>query len=176
MIRRDLLTATIACCTAAVGLDARATPPALTQTLDFGDWSFALPADWKPASSGIDGVTYLESANGARGCYIKAMRFAPSPHRTAAEQAAHVQSIEKQSMTTGEQDQWRVVAERSIPEGASLRSELDLFSKARGYRVLSVVLTTESDFVQLTLHDYDCHDYSASVEFFAPIAASLHRR
>jgi hypothetical protein len=152
-----------------------------TQSIEFAAWQLSLPADWtrsqswmRPGSQ-IEGGMWMASAERTRRLSLQAYEYKISRDPPQM-RAAIAQSMAKKAATDGAEHLWRVMGERARNEGAAVRSELDLLNKTNGVRVLNVVLATDRDVVELCLHDNHCVDYSKSAAFFAPIAASLHRR
>lgn len=58
-------------------------------------------------------------------------------------------------------------------EGELARSSLDLFDQSANCRVLSLVLASTDDAVQVSVHDYWCEDYAESQSAFASLEASM---
>jgi hypothetical protein len=150
-------------------------PSADMLVMELGSWRFSLPRDWALDKKHAPGVPYFESADGSKGCYVKEI----GGHRdsgSAAKLAADVQRIQRKSLEAVAGHKWRIMADESSSTADGTLAVLDLFDSEHSYRVLSKVIAGKDGAVQLTLHDYDCKDYAASVKFFAPIAASLGAR
>lgn len=147
-----------------------------TNQVELGIWTFILPSHWALDKKRLPDAPYFESSDGSKGCYVKSLSFSPPPHRTAPQIAAHIQRVHRQAFEDDPKSKWRVMREESSSKGETAHSILDLFDKANSYRVLSKVLARGERAVQLTLHDYSCEDYAASVRFFSSIAESLRAR
>lgn len=140
--------------------------------IELGSWRLSLPRDWALDKKHAPGVPYFESADGSKGCYVKEIEGHRSSD-SAAKLAADIQRIQRQSLEAVAGRKWRVMADESSSTADGTLAVLDLFDSEHSYRVLSKVIAGKDRAVQLTLHDYDCKDYAASVKFFAPIVASL---
>ena len=141
------------------------------KTIDVGPWSFRAPSDWRQVES-VNGIPYLESKDGTKGCYIKALTFGqtyPSPTNAAA----YLQGVHERNYFADSKAKWEVKQRSASTAGATASSILDLLDAASNYRVLSVVVAATDVAVQLTLHDYACEDYDASAQSFEPIATSI---
>jgi hypothetical protein len=153
-----------------------ASPTSDSVQLEIGPWAFSLPAGWVLNRKHEPDVPYFESSDGSKGCYVKSLRFNQPPPRTPMEIAAYIQRIHKQSFEKDTKAKWRVIRDEIESKNSVVYASLDLFDRPRKYHVLSKVLVLGEQAVQLTLHDYNCEDYDASVLYFSVISASLHAR
>lgn len=136
-----------------------------------GLYEFELPDEWEQQEQG-SGVPYFETQDGTKGCYIKGISFG-QPQASHEAAAQYLQQVHERNIFADLKANW-TVAERFGAETANgFLARLDLLDRTSTYRVLSVVLANQSEALQVTLHDYDCQDYEASLQAFAAIAASL---
>lgn len=138
-----------------------------------GNWEFELHEDWE-LQEPRSGVPYLETPDGTKGCYIKGITFG-QPQSSAEVEAQYLQEAHESSFLADPEAKWIAVERNGSPAGQDFLSTLDLYDQGSNYRVLSVVLAATGEALQVTLHDYCCQDYKASVRGFAPIASSLRR-
>ena len=141
------------------------------QIATIGPWEFEMPENWrhKPNESSD---SYFENQEGTKGLYVKAIRV-PEPEPSATQLAEHIQSVHQTGFSEGTTNAWEVVNRQVITEGALARSSLDLLDAAANYRVLSLVLATASEAIQVSIHDYLCEDYESSRGEFAGLEASI---
>jgi hypothetical protein len=136
-------------------------------TARIGPWEFSIPEDWVAKES-----TYLESRDGAVGCYVK--RIGASMRKTTARDfAEEIQAIHEASFRKATQRDWRLMARTGAPSGPFFKSRLDMLDEANKYRVLSLVLASADDALQVTIHNYLCEDYSANRDAYLPVEQSL---
>ncbi len=140
-------------------------------TIAVGPWEFEAPIDWKLQENSTT-VPYMEAPDGTRGCYIKALTFGQT-RKSAVEAADYLQEVHERNFLKDPEANWKTVERVSSHLGQTARPVLDLLDETSNYRVLSVVLATEREALQVTVHDYDCKDYGSSKRLLAPIAESL---
>ncbi len=138
----------------------------------FGAWQFDVPVNWKAPAGGDQG--YLESSDGSVGCYIQSI-VPPETAGTAAELAAAILAIHESSMRTAMKRDWKVASKASQSAGGYCRARVDLFDQASKYRIVSFVLASPSDALQVTVHNYYCEDYSANRDAYRGTELSLRR-
>jgi hypothetical protein len=144
---------------------------AAMNTIDVGPWSFRAPSDWRQVES-VNGIPYLESKDGTKGCYIKALTFGRT-YGSATDAAAYLQGVHERNFFADPKAKWEVKQRSASTADATATSILDLLDASSNYRVLSVVVAATDAAVQVTLHDYACEDYQASVQAFEPVATSI---
>ena len=144
--------------------------------IDIDTWTLALPKDWVLDKKESIGIPYFESTDGTKGSYIKSLRLPPTNKLTPAEAAMNIQRVHRQSFEKDPKSSWRVMRDENLNHEALAASLLDLFDKKNNYRVVSKVLVSGEVAVQLTLHDYYCQDYEASVRLLSPVIESLRPR
>lgn len=146
-----------------------------TVAIDFGSWTFSLPQDWALDKKHEPGVPFFESADRSKGCYVKLITRKTSG--STADFAADIQRVHRETLESLPGRSWRIMSnESSSTADAATLATLDMFDSEHSYRVLSKVIANRDAAVQLTLHDYDCKDYAASLQSFASIADSLRPR
>lgn len=143
--------------------------------LEIGGWLFQLPGDWLPDQHHHPVVPYFESSDGSKGCYVTTLALKPL-YRTAAEIAECIQRSHRRSLEMQANAQWHLMHESQSATNEIAHSTLDLFDWKKRYRVLNKVIARTDRAVQLTLHDYCCKNYSASVQCFEHIAESVRAR
>ena len=140
--------------------------------VSIGPWSLEIPASWKSVER-KSGIPYVESPDGGKGCYIKAITF-PETRQSAEEAAAYLQDGHERGYLRDVQAKWKAMDRSTRQVGAIAYSTLDLFDQSKSYRVLSLVAATRKVALQLTLHDYDCRNYDATAAAFVSILNSVH--
>ena len=143
--------------------------------IEVGIWAFTLPSDWAPKPN-PEGTAYFEPPDGSKGCYVKSLKFKESSFPSPVQIAAHIQKTHRHAFEQTAKGKWRVANEVKKSARLTHRSTLDMLDRVAGYRVLSEVLAYNNSAIHLTLHDYLCDDYAASVRYFLPIAESLRVR
>ena len=138
---------------------------------EIGRWEFFIPDEW-PSKDPEPGVSYFESLDGRMGLYAKSIH-PTRPESTARDLAKDVQHSHFSGYNSDADMEWHVMEDTFQNEGDIVRSTLELWDESRCYRVLSLVLATASDAVQVTLHDYDCDEYIAENLPFNRIQNSL---
>lgn len=146
------------------------------QKVEFGDWLFELPADWKYSHASKQGVTFFESADGNKGLGLKLVKPADDDARTPEQRATALLVGVRDTLMRPDPSRWRVVSTHSGVQQGAYRTEVDLFNDQEHWRILAVVMANLSEAVNMDLHDTVCTDHAASVEYFAPIAGSLRHR
>ncbi|WP_370601416.1 hypothetical protein [Pseudomonas nitroreducens] len=139
--------------------------------IGIGRWEFELPEEWEQQEQ-ESGVPYFETQDGTKGCYIKGISFG-QPQASYEAAAQYLQQVHERNILADPKAYWTVVERFGAETANGFLARLDLLDKTRAYRVLSVVLANRSEALQVTLHDYDCQDYEASLQAFAAIADSL---
>ena len=109
---------------------------AAMNTIDVGPWSFRAPSDWRQAEV-VHGIPYLESKDGTKGCYIKALTFGRT-YRSATDAAAYVQGVHERNYFADSKAKWEVKQRSASTAGATASSILDLLDASSNYRVLSL--------------------------------------
>ena len=138
-----------------------------------GIWEFELPEDWDQQEC-RSGVPYFEARDGTKGCYIKGVSFG-RPQTSPESAAKYLQQVQERPFLADPKACWTVKERFGTETADGFHSTLDLLDISACYRVLSVVLANQSEALQVSLHDYDCHDYEMSLHAFSAIAASLRR-
>jgi len=140
-------------------------------SIDAGPWSFELPVDWHPVQTEVK-VPYFESRDGAKGCYAKAITF-PDARPSSREAADYLQSTHQQSYAGNASYKWETKRNNQGETGLVATSAVDIFDQRKRYRILTCVFSTPKVALVLTLHDYDCENYSTSLSYFTPIEQSV---
>jgi len=143
------------------------------QIARIGPWEFEMPDGWAHKPNDASN-SYFENDEGTRGLYVKAIELA-APKASAAEFAEHIQDIHWRSFTEEPGKTWRIAEQRKASEGELARSALDIHDAAANYRILSLVLASAVDAIQVTVHDYWCEDYGRTRADFARLEASIVR-
>jgi hypothetical protein len=138
---------------------------------EIGRWEFFIPDEWH-SKDPEPTVSYFESPDGCMGLYAKSIR-PKQPESTPLDLAEDVQNSHFSGYNSDDEVEWRIMERTFVSEGDNVLSALDLWDQARSYRVLSLVLATASDAVQVTLHDYDCVEHGAENLSFARVRDSL---
>lgn len=132
-----------------------------------GQWRLTMPAGWAQQRTG-NGADYFESADGTKGIYVSLWsREAPTPAESMAvfEQSARAMLAGMEGYTWAIRDEARHTAPYSW--------KLDAHDEAKRYRIVNVVVCVAPLLLNASFHDYDCHDYAQSRDYFAPIISSL---
>lgn len=143
------------------------------QIAQIGPWEFEMPEGWQHKPNETSN-SYFESEDGTSGMYVKSIALS-EPKPTPAHLARYVQDIHFSGFTEGTTNSWEVVEQRMSTEGGLARSALDILDSSANYRVLSLVLATSTEAVQISIHDYWCEDYAASQHAYSSLEASLVR-
>jgi hypothetical protein len=146
--------------------------PAQMATAVIGSWEFDIPVDWTDKEG--TGQGYLESSDGSIGCYIKSI-IPPESKMTTRALAEDIQTIHEASFRKATKGNWRVVSRAGSDENLYFRSRLDMLDEENKYRVLSLVLASRKDALQVTIHNYFCEDYNANHDEYREIELSLRR-
>lgn len=141
-------------------------------TAVIGSWEFDIPVDWTDKEG--TGQGHLESKDGSIGCYIKSI-VPPESKLTAQALAEDIQTIHEASLRKATKGNWRVVARAGGDENQYFRSRLDMLDDERKYRVLSLVIASRKDALQVTIHNYFCEDYNANHDEYRATELSLRR-
>jgi len=143
------------------------------QIAQIGPWEFEVPEGWQHKPNETSS-SYFESEDGTSGLYVKSIALS-EPKPTSVHLARYVQDTHFNGFTEATTNSWEVVDQRLSTEGSLARSALDILDKGANYRVLSLVLATATEAVQISIHDYWCEDYAASQHAYASLEASLLR-
>jgi hypothetical protein len=138
---------------------------------EIGRWEFFIPDEWLSKDPEPD-VSYFEAPDGRMGLYAKTVR-PKRPELTSRHLAKDVQDSHLSGYSSDVEVEWEVMQSSVVDEGDLVRSILDLWDKNRCYRVVSVVLATASDALQVTFHHYDCVSYGDENLEFARVESSL---
>ncbi|MBK6471226.1 MAG: hypothetical protein IPF94_10965 [Betaproteobacteria bacterium] len=138
---------------------------------EIGRWEFVVPDDWELKDSGI-GISYIEAPDGTKGLYSKTINSDP-PKPSARCFAEYIQQAHRRGFDADPEANWSVMEDAGLQEGDLYRSRLDLWDGGANYRVLSIVLCSAWQAVQLTMHDYLCADLEASNPEFNKIECSV---
>jgi hypothetical protein len=140
-------------------------------TVNAEHWKFQLPSDWHSVQTELR-IPYLESGDGAKGCYVKEIAFREA-YQSSREAANYLQRVHEQGFKNDPQAKWKVVDRSGVTVGSIFKSRLDMFDRDKSYRILSCVYANPRMAFQLTLHDYACERYVDSVRYFALIEDSI---
>jgi hypothetical protein len=140
-------------------------------TATIGRWEFTVPEDWALKDSGLD-ISYLESSDGTMGSYQKVIKSDP-PEPTAQNLAEYIQKVHRSGFEADERAVWTVTEFSGVQQGELYWSRLDMWDESSNYRVLSLVACSSAYALHLTLHDYECSDYSEPNAAFIEIENSM---
>lgn len=144
----------------------------MSQIARIGVWHFEMPDGWKHKDN-ESSESYFEALDGSLGLYVKSIVL---PAQESAQRfAAYIQGVHLQSYTELTDSAWEVVARTSEEQGALVRSSLDLYDPEAAYRVLSIVLCSHEEAIQVTAHDYYCASYLARRNIFSSLMESVGR-
>jgi hypothetical protein len=65
------------------------------------------------------------------------------------------------------------ITDETVQAGESAVVLMDSLAKEKNYRIAGKIVASMPIVVRAAFHDYACVDHEASVEYFAPIIASL---
>jgi hypothetical protein len=146
--------------------------PVQMTTVLIGSWEFDIPVDWNDTEE--TGFGYLESSDGSIGCYIKSI--VPTESKiTARALSEDIQTIHETNLRKATKGNWQVVARNSSDDNLYFRSQLDMLDETNKYRVLSLVLASPKDALQVTIHNYLCENYTANRDEYRATELSLRR-
>lgn len=140
------------------------------QNASVGPWQFAIPDGWNPKERASS--SYFENNDGDKGLYVKSIELT-QPKRSPQELATYLQDVHERSFFEGDGTAWEVTDRKEEEDAEVFRSLLDLHDSKANYRVISFVVCTSSEGVQITVHDYWCEDYDATRQQFKDIEASI---
>ena len=146
-------------------------------TLVRGDsWTIALPEGWKAPETLENGTVYLDSFDESKGIYVTTWMLAPEDLPSSP--AAAAESFKDQDVEALQQMEgyvWELVDKRvEAPDTGVAVVIADHLAEASEYRIATKVIARLPLVVRAAFHDYNCTDYAASREFFAPLIQSLH--
>ncbi len=142
------------------------------QAIRIGPWELHIPADWSEKKN--DDAPYLESSDETVGCYLKLLKYKDSG-LPAQKISDEIQSIHEHSFRDAAKGHWQVMAQGSQRENLYVRSRLDMYNRESQYRILSLVLASDGEALQLSIHNYLCQDYARDRDTYEAIALSLRR-
>jgi hypothetical protein len=142
-------------------------------TVEGSGWQLRLPADWTSKPSTLEGVSYFESRDTTKGVYVSAWHGGPQHSDEAETLLEEFLQGERKKLLDMDGYHWTFTEERSFANDQSLAGIVDGYDSKKSYRILNKVIVNVPLIVRSSFHDYDCRDYEASKEFFAPIADSL---
>ncbi len=143
------------------------------QIARIGPWQFAMPEGLlhKP-SERFD--SYFENEERTLGLYVRDLE-ATEAKLSASQYAEYIQSVYLAAFKEDTPDAWETVDQRLSTDGELARSALDIYDRSANYRVLSLVVATNVDAVQINVHDYWCEDYQAAKSMFSSLERSIVR-
>lgn len=140
--------------------------------IGIGPWELEVPRDWNEKKS--EGPGYFESSDGTVGCYLKALTYKDS-EKSAQKIANDIQSIHERSFRNATKGHWKVMSQENQGDGLNFRSRLDMYDQENQYRVLSLVLASPNEALQVTIHNYLCVEYSSNRNAYDEVGLSLRR-
>lgn len=144
-----------------------------TQVGCIGQWEFGIPRGWSRTENESSNA-YFENEIGDKGLYVKLVQLS-EPMKSPSELAKYIQGVHLDAFTKADGELWTVVDDHGERDLALFRSVLDLYNNEANYRVLSLVVSTDIEAVQITVHDYWCEDHAASRTQFVEIERSIVR-
>ena len=146
-------------------------------TLVRGDsWTMALPEGWKAPETLENGTVYLDAFDESKGIYVTTWMLAPEDAPTTP--AAAAESFKDKDVQALEQMEgyvWELVDERvEAPDTDVAVVIADHLAEVNEYRIATKVIARLPLVVRAAFHDYNCNDYAASREYFAPLIQSLN--
>ncbi|MFZ5551356.1 MAG: hypothetical protein ACOZJX_21865 [Pseudomonadota bacterium] len=136
-----------------------------------GQWEFGIPSGWSRTEN-ESSDSYFENEEADKGLYVKLVRLS-EPKASPRDLAKYIQGVHLRAFTEKDGESWAVVGEYGENDLSLFRSVLDLYNNEASYRVLSLVVCTEREALQVTVHDYWCQDHEASRENFIEIERSI---
>jgi hypothetical protein len=138
-----------------------------------GQWEFEIPSGWSRTEN-ESSDSYFENESGDKGMYVKLVRLS-EPMASPSDLAKYVQGVHLRAFTKADGEPWTVVDDHGERDLSLFRSVLDLYNNEANYRVLSFVVSTDTEAVQITVHDYWCEDHEESRTQFFGIERSIVR-
>lgn len=136
-------------------------------------WSIALPTDWRGQGETEEGALYFESADGTKAFYVSTWDLSDAAPQTSAQVAASFKQAGLNALQEMDGYVWTTIADEMVQGETSTVVLLDSIAETKNYRIAGKVLTCLPIVVRAAFHDYACSDYEASMNYFAPIIASL---
>jgi hypothetical protein len=138
-------------------------------------WTLALPEGWKAPETLENGIVYLDSFDESKGIYVTTWMLAPEDAPTSPAAAAEsFKDRDVQALHQMEGYVWELVDERvEAPDEGVAVVIADHLAEANQYRIATKVIARPPLVVRAAFHDYNCTDYAASREHFAPLIQSL---
>ena len=145
-------------------------------TLVRGDsWTIALSEGWRAPETLENGTVYLDSFDESKGIYVTT--WVLPPEDAPATPAAAAESFKDKDVKALEQMDgyvWELVDERvEAPDTDVAVVITDHLAEVTEYRIATKVIARLPLVVRAAFHDYNCNDYAASREYFAPLIQSL---
>jgi hypothetical protein len=142
-------------------------------TIHTDTWSIALPVDWVERGETEEGALYFESADGTKGLYISTWDLEEAEPQTSLEIAESFKQAGLNSLLTMDGYSWRTITDETVQAGESAVVLIDSIAEEKNYRIAGKIVASMPIVIRAAFHDYACVDHDASVEYFAPIIASL---
>jgi hypothetical protein len=146
-------------------------------TLVRGDsWTIALPEGWKAPETLENGTVYLDSFDESKGIYVTTWTLAPEDApKSPAAAAESFKDKDVQALRQMYGYDWELVEESvEAPDTGVAVVMADHLAEANEYRIATKVIARPPLVVRAAFHDYNCTDYAASREHFAPLIKSLN--
>jgi hypothetical protein len=145
---------------------------ATVQLAKIGPWQFDMPQGWLNKAN--EDSDYFEEPGGAKGLYVKWIAL-PVPKASPQAVADYVQDVQFRSFSELSGSHWEVMERGAQEQHGLTRSVLDLYDPQASYRVVSFVACDSQQAIQISVHDYQCTDYSSTRNEFASLAASIRK-
>jgi hypothetical protein len=152
------------------GFAANATPPERYDTVVAGDWELDVPSSWK-SKVRADGMVYLESEDGSKGCYVRAVTFRIAFKNAQSAATSEIVEVERMAPPS-----WTTVSRVVMALSGKAYASLDMVDRPNNYRVLAVVLAKPESVLSVHIHDYRCENYTASKKQFDIVVESLREK
>jgi hypothetical protein len=140
-------------------------------TAEIGRWKFHVPEGWELQESGL-GISYIEAPDGTMGFYQKTIKSS-SAEPSAQSLAEYIQKVHRTGFEADERAVWTVTESSDVQRGDIYWSRLSMWDEPSNYQVLSLVASTTEYALHLTLHNYECSDYTEPNPHFTEIENSM---
>ena len=142
------------------------------QLAKIGPWQFDMPEAW--TNAGNADADYFVAPGDEKGLYVKWVAL-PEPKSSAQALAEYLQDVHLRSFNEIRGSNWEVMERKAREQHGLVRSVLDMYDAAACYRVLSFVVCSNQQAIQISVHNYQCTDYFTTRNEFVPLAASIQQ-